>query len=89
MTVTLEKHAKSNIQGFRDAVAGCPEITECLSITGDGDFLLHVACRDLAAFSRFLMDVLMPMPGIATTRSSIVLESLKDSAALPIRDKDI
>lgn len=85
--VTLEKHAKHNVQGFLDAVGGCPEITECLSITGDGDFSLRVACRDLAAFSRFLMDVLMPMPGIATTRSSIVLESLKDSAALPLQDE--
>jgi Lrp/AsnC family transcriptional regulator, leucine-responsive regulatory protein len=86
VTVTLEKHAKANVQGFRDAVARCAEITECLAITGDGDFSLRVACPDLNAFSRFLMDVLMPMPGIATTRSSIVLESLKDWAALPIDD---
>jgi Lrp/AsnC family leucine-responsive transcriptional regulator len=84
VTVTLEKHARTNVQGFMDQVAGCAEITECLSITGDGDFLLRVACHDLAAFSRFLMDVLMPMPGVATTRSSIVLASLKEATALPI-----
>ena len=65
-------------------VQGRPEIIECLAITGDGDFQLRIVAKDLASFSRFLMEVVIPMPGVATTRSHIVLEQVKSTAALPI-----
>ena len=84
VTVTLEKHARADIKGFRDIVMRRPEIIECLAITGDGDFQLRIVARDLASFSQFLMDVVIPMPGVATTRSHIVLEQVKSTTALPI-----
>ena len=84
VTVTLEKHARANIKEFRELVQLRPEIVECLAITGDGDFQLRIVARDLASFSRFLMDVVIPMPGVATTRSHIVLEQVKSTTALPI-----
>jgi Lrp/AsnC family leucine-responsive transcriptional regulator len=84
VTVTLEKHARANIKDFRDIVMRRPEIVECLAITGDGDFQLRIVARDLASFSQFLMDVVIPMPGVATTRSHIVLEQVKSTTALPI-----
>jgi Lrp/AsnC family transcriptional regulator, leucine-responsive regulatory protein len=84
VTVTLEKHARANIKEFREIVLRRAEIVECLAITGDGDFQLRIVARDLASFSQFLMDVVIPMPGVATTRSHIVLEQVKSTTALPI-----
>ncbi len=84
VTVTLEKHARANIREFREIVLGRAEIVECLAITGDGDFQLRIVAKDLASFSQFLMDVVIPMPGVATTRSHIVLEQVKSTTALPI-----
>ena len=84
VTVTLEKHARANIREFRDIVMRRAEIVECLAITGDGDFQLRIVARDLTSFSKFLMDVVIPMPGVATTRSHIVLEQVKSTTALPI-----
>jgi Lrp/AsnC family leucine-responsive transcriptional regulator len=84
VTVTLEKHARANIKEFRELVQRRPEIVECLAITGDGDFQLRIVARDLASFSRFLMDAIIPMPGVATTRSHVVLEQIKSTHALPI-----
>ena len=84
VTVTLEKHARANIREFRDIVMRRAEIVECLAITGDGDFQLRIVARDLPSFSQFLMDVVIPMPGVATTRSHIVLEQVKSTTALPI-----
>ena len=84
VTVTLEKHARANIREFRDIVMRRAEIVECLAITGDGDFQLRIVARDLTSFSQFLMDVVIPMPGVATTRSHIVLEQVKSTTALPI-----
>jgi len=84
VTVTLEKHARANIKEFRETVMRWAEIVECLAITGDGDFQLRIVARDLSSFSQFLMDVVIPMPGVATTRSHIVLEQVKSTTALPI-----
>jgi Lrp/AsnC family transcriptional regulator, leucine-responsive regulatory protein len=84
VTVTLEKHARANIKEFHELVRRRAEIVECLAITGDGDFQLRIVARDLPSFSRFLMEVIIPMPGIATTRSHLVLEQIKSTTQLPI-----
>jgi Lrp/AsnC family leucine-responsive transcriptional regulator len=84
VTVTLDKQTRANIQAFRELVECRGEIVECLALTGDGDFQLRIVARDLPSFSRFLMDVVIPTPGVATTRSHIVLEQVKSTTALPI-----
>jgi Lrp/AsnC family leucine-responsive transcriptional regulator len=87
--VTLERRAKRNIREFQKAVRARPEIIECISITGEGDYQLRVATADLQGFSRLLLDVIVPMLGVSSTRSSIVLDYVKDMAELPIVGVDL
>ena len=84
VTVTLDKQTGANIKAFRALVESRAEIVECLALTGDGDYQLRIVARDLPSFSRFLMEVIIPMPGIATTRSHLVLEQIKSTTQLPI-----
>jgi Lrp/AsnC family transcriptional regulator, leucine-responsive regulatory protein len=84
VNLSLEKHAKSNIQELQREIAARPAIVECLSVTGDHDYQLRIVARDLREFSDLLMHSIVPMPGVSTTRSSIVLEQIKPFAALPI-----
>lgn len=84
VAVTLDKRVKQNIADFHSAVQARPEIVECLSLTGEGDYQLRIAVPDLHAFSRFLMEVVLPMPGVTSTRSSIILDQVKRMAALPL-----
>jgi hypothetical protein len=42
--------------------------------------------RDLQEFSALLMQAIVPMPGVSTMRSSIILEHVKPMTALPIPD---
>ena len=53
-------------------------------MTGDYDYLLKVATRDIEAFHRFLIDTLTRIKGIANTRTSIALNRVKETTALPI-----
>ena len=39
---------------------------------------------DLKAYSQFLLDNVMPLPGVRQVRSSIVLRPIKRSSALPL-----
>jgi Lrp/AsnC family transcriptional regulator, leucine-responsive regulatory protein len=87
VTVTLDKRIKQNIADFHRAATARPEIVECLSLTGEGDYQLRIAVPDLQAFSRFLMETLLPMPGVVSTRSSIILDQVKRMASLPVPEE--
>jgi Lrp/AsnC family leucine-responsive transcriptional regulator len=84
VSLSLEKHAKANILEFQRQIAARPAIVECLAVTGDSDYQLRIVARDLSEFSALLMEAIVPMPGVSTTRSSIILDQVKPFAALPI-----
>jgi Lrp/AsnC family transcriptional regulator, leucine-responsive regulatory protein len=84
VNVSLEKHIRANLQEFQRQVRVRPEIVECLSVTGDSDYQLRVVARDLQEFSALLMESIVPMPGVSTTRSAIILEHVKAMTGLPI-----
>jgi Lrp/AsnC family transcriptional regulator, leucine-responsive regulatory protein len=84
VNLSLEKHANSTLQELQREIAAQAAIVECLSVTGDSDYQLRIVARDLREFSDLLMHSIVPMPGVSTTRSSIILEHVKPFAALPI-----
>ena len=65
-------------------LAGLDEVQECYAVTGDFDYVLKVVARDLPALSRFLMDTLMRLPGVAAVRSSVCMAEIKCTSALPL-----
>ncbi|SHO49988.1 Lrp/AsnC family transcriptional regulator [Desulfopila aestuarii] len=60
------------------------EMQECFQLTGDVDFLLKVAVRDMPSYTRFINDKLTAIPGIQNIRTSFVLETLKSTTVLPL-----
>ena len=88
INVRLEKHADSHkrspMDAFRASVQGWPEVVECMSLTGDMDYLLRVVVEDMAHYSRFVMDTLLRHPSVQDCRTSFVLDRVKMTTALPI-----
>lgn len=82
--LTLKIHGEGGMGDFRRRVAALPEVQECQSLTGEAGYLLKIAVADLKAFSDFLSEHLMKAPEVATVRSSIVLESVKESNEYPL-----
>ena len=82
--VSLERHQDRYDRAFREAVLSHPEIVGCYVMTGEMDYLLHVLARDLEAYGRFTLDILLKMPGVKDVKSSLALEVVKDSTALPL-----
>jgi DNA-binding Lrp family transcriptional regulator len=82
--VTMEKGHIRDLKKFTDVVVDIPEILECYSVTGDFDYVIKVVARDLKTLSQFLMDQLMRLPGVNSVRSSICLDEIKCSTALPL-----
>lgn len=82
--VAMEKGHIRDLGKFTDAVVGVAEILECYAVTGDFDYVIKVVARDLKSLSQFLMDRLMRLPGVNSVRSSICLEEVKCTTALPL-----
>jgi Lrp/AsnC family leucine-responsive transcriptional regulator len=82
--VAMDKGHIRDLTKFTDAIVAMPEILECYSVTGDFDFVIKVVARDLKSLSTFLMEKLIRLPGVSTVRSSICLDEVKCSSALPL-----
>jgi DNA-binding Lrp family transcriptional regulator len=82
--VSLATHSGQNAKRFADLVRAMPEVQEAHAMTGDADYLLKLVVRDLKGLSTLVNEVLLPHESVARVRSSIVLETLKDEAKLPI-----
>jgi DNA-binding Lrp family transcriptional regulator len=83
--ITLATHTPNTAKHFRDLVTRVDDIQEAYSLTGDADYLLKIALRDLKSLSDVVNNVLMPHESVAHVRSSIVLDRLKTSRRLPLR----
>lgn len=84
VNVSLEKQSEHPAQAFNQAVQDLPEILECHAVSGEADYLLRVVATDLKAFSDFLMRRLLRLPMVAHVRSSILLDEVKSTTALPL-----
>lgn len=82
--VRLRDHSAANVRAFRELVAGMNEATLCVALTGEADYLIKVIARDLPHFQEIVQQKLLRCTAIAHLESSIVLEHLKDTTALPL-----
>lgn len=84
--VRLRDHAAANVKMFRDLVARMNEVTLCVMLTGEADYLIKIVARDLPHFQEIIQSKLLRCAAIAHLESSIVLEHLKDTTELPLDD---
>jgi DNA-binding Lrp family transcriptional regulator len=82
--VRLRDHAAANVKAFRDMVARMEEATLCVMLTGEAEYLVRIVARDLPHFQEIVQSKLLRCAAIAHMESSIVLETLKDTTALPL-----
>jgi DNA-binding Lrp family transcriptional regulator len=82
--VALSTHSRNNARRFRDLIAAVPLVQEAHAMTGDSDYLIKALVPDLKALSALVNDILLPHDSVERVRSSIVLETLKDAARVPL-----
>lgn len=83
-SVTLGRHGETQGEAFEHAIKDMPEVLECLSVSGEADYVLRVVAPDLAAFSDFMMKRLLSLPGVIHVKSNIALKRIKQTHVLPL-----
>jgi DNA-binding Lrp family transcriptional regulator len=84
ITVTLATHNRDNARRFARLVEGLPEVQEAHALTGEMDYILKVITPDLKSLAEFVNGVLLPHESVQHVKTAIVLETLKESDALPL-----
>lgn len=82
--VLLDRTSPDVFDAFARQVKRAGEVLECHLVAGGFDYLLKARVRDMAAYRRFLAEVILPLPGVRETRTYAVMEEVKATQALPL-----
>ena len=84
--VSVKSEEAPGEDGVAQALAGCPEVLELHHVAGDDCYLLKVRARDAEHIGQLLRHRIGRIPGVRSTRTTIVLETVKESPRLVVRE---
>jgi DNA-binding Lrp family transcriptional regulator len=82
--VRMKAHDPRVRQDFERFVAKHDQVMECLSMSGEWDYLLRVVVGDVRDYEAFLMGELLAHPGVANTASHFALKRVKYTTSMPV-----
>ena len=77
ITVRLSQPTPEAISAFVEAVQAAAEITQCLLVTGNLDYILTVRTRDVDALREWVLTELKRIPAVTETATMLVLDTVK------------
>ncbi len=77
IAIRLHAHARSNLTKFEKYLAGLPAVESIFFVTGDRDFLIHVAVADSAALRDLVAANLSVRPEVAGTNTTVIFDYVR------------
>ena len=69
---------------FEEFIRSREEIVECYAMSGEWDYLLRIAVRDVADYDRFVMRGVLAHPSVANAASTFALRQVKYTTEIPV-----
>ena len=85
LLVAMTEHTDENRLDFETHVGLLPEVTECFSVAGERDDMLHVVVTDMEAYTEFLNSRILKHPAVRSASSTFVLRRVKYTTMLPLK----
>lgn len=82
--VAVRSEASPGDDSVADALSKCPEVLELHHVAGEDCYLLKVRARDAEHIGQLLRHRFGRIPGVKSTRTTIVLETVKETPRLPV-----
>ncbi len=77
LAVAMTEHTDENRHDFELHVQTLPEVTECYSVSGERDYVLHVIVKDMDAYNQFLNSQVLKHSAVRSASSTFVLRRVK------------
>jgi len=84
--IRLVRTSHDVFEAFKQAVVSLPQVLECHLVSGDFDYLIKARVADMVAYRELLGTTLLTLPGVAGSRSYAVMEEVKETLELPVRE---
>jgi DNA-binding Lrp family transcriptional regulator len=85
IAVRIRPPSREVIEAFRDWASGLPETIGLFVVSGNEDFLLHIAVADTDGLYSFVIDQLTQRREVADVRTSVVYEHVRPRVVEPLR----
>ena len=69
---------------FEQFIQSRDEIVECYAMSGEWDYLLRIAVRDVADYDRFIRQGVLAHPSVANAASNFALRQVKYTTEIPV-----
>jgi DNA-binding Lrp family transcriptional regulator len=86
LAVSMTEHTDENRRSFEEHVTGLPAVTECFTVAGERDYVLHVVVPDMETYTEFLQSEILKHPAVRSASSTFVLQRIKYTTMLPLSD---
>lgn len=81
--ITLTSQSREAMDRFEQAVREFKDILECHLTSGNADYILRIAARDLEQFDRIHRECLSRLPGVSGMHSSFAIRTIKSWSGYP------
>jgi len=82
--ISLAGQFERSLAEFEAAVRRCPNVLSCHLMSGEYDYILRIAARDLEDYERIHRQWLSAMPHVAKINSSFALREIIDRTAVGV-----
>ncbi|WP_349897294.1 Lrp/AsnC family transcriptional regulator [Parafrigoribacterium soli] len=77
ISIRLHSHARPKIAAFSDYLASLSSVESIYFVTGERDFLVHVAVEDSAALRELVAETLSVRPEVSDTNTSVLFDYVR------------
>lgn len=82
--ISLSGQFEKSLADFEAAVKRCPNVLSCHLMSGEYDYILRIAAKDLEDYERIHKQWLSAMPHVTKINSSFALRQVVDRTAMGI-----
>ncbi len=82
--IKLLQHTKEFISQFEKEVVKLNEVLECFHVSGDYDYILKIAIKDMSAYREFMVTKLTTLQHIGSTHSTFMIGEVKNTTVFEI-----
>jgi len=86
--VFVRSNERAGGVGTAEKIARIPEVLEVHHVAGEDCFLVKLRAADTEALGRVLREKVGSISTVTSTRTTIVLETVKESSALPLESAE-
>ncbi|WP_374461856.1 Lrp/AsnC family transcriptional regulator [Chryseobacterium taeanense] len=80
--VKLTQHKKQYVLQFEKEIMNLEEVTECFHVSGDYDYILKIAVKDMEDYRNFMLSKLTTLQHITSTHSSFMISEVKNTTVI-------